>query len=196
MLTRTTTALLEGLVDPANEELWRAFDERYRPVLVAFGLRLGLRPEDAADAAQEALLRFVASYRAGRYDRGRGRLRSWLTGIARHCIAEVREKGARRRERGLAEAFELPDEATLTRIWDAECEQEILRRGLDQLRSESRADSRTIQAFEMVALDGRRPAEVAEALRITPNDVYLAKHRCLKRLRQIVLQLEDLYEVA
>jgi RNA polymerase sigma-70 factor (ECF subfamily) len=196
MLTRTTTALLEGLFDPANEEVWRAFDDRYRPILVAMARRLGLSQEDAADAAQDTLTRFLGAYRQGRYERGRGRLRSWLIGIARHCVGDIREKAARRRERGLTAAGELPDEATLTRLWDAECEQAILRQGLEELRRETRTDERTIRAFEMVAFDGRRPAEVARELRITPNDVYVAKHRCLKRLREIVRRLEDLYEVA
>ena len=57
-------------------------------------------------------------------------------------------------------------------------------------------DEGTIRAFEMVAFDGRKPADVAEELSISLNDVYLAKHRCLKRLREIISQLEQLYEVA
>ncbi len=48
----------------------------------------------------------------------------------------------------------------------------------------------------MLAFDGRKPVEIAEALSISVNDVYLAKHRCLKRLREILSQLEHLYEVA
>ena len=38
MNTRTTTALLEGLMDPADAECWGAFDRRFRPILVGFGM--------------------------------------------------------------------------------------------------------------------------------------------------------------
>ena len=103
MLTRTTTALLDDLADPANEAVWHDFDARYRPVLVGFGRRLGLGAEDAADAAQDALARFVRSYREGRYDRGRGRLSSWIIGIARNCIVDqMRTRAARHEERGIS----------------------------------------------------------------------------------------------
>ena len=196
MLTQTTTALLEGLLDPADEETWRAFDARYRPILIAFGRRLGLPPEDAADAAQETLTRFVKSYRGGKYDRGRGRLHSWITGIARNCIADVRQRRAvHGRQLGMSAIAELPDPATMTRIWDEEREQELLRRGLVELRQQTKTEAPTIRAFEMLALDGRPPTEVAAELDLTLNDVYLAKHRCLKRLRAILSRLGQLYEI-
>ena len=84
MFTLTTTQLLEGLADPANQAVWQVFDARYRPVLLAFARRLDLSAEDAADVAQEALTRFMTALREGRFDRDRGRLRSWMVGIARH----------------------------------------------------------------------------------------------------------------
>jgi len=74
-VSRTTTRLLEGLCDPEDEALWCEFDAQYRPILVGFARRLGLNVEDAADLAQETLVRFVEAYRAGRYDRGKARLR-------------------------------------------------------------------------------------------------------------------------
>ena len=196
MLTRTTTALLEGLQDPADEETWRAFDERFRPILLAFGRRLDLAPEDAADAAQETLARFVKSYRGGKYDRSRGRLRSWLTGIARHCISDIRQQRAADPKRGLSAVAEVPQESALTAIWDEEWRQEILRQGMIELRGETKTEEPTIRAFEMIAFDGRRPADVAQELGMTLNDVYLAKHRCLKQLRAILSRLEGVYEAA
>ncbi len=196
MQTRTTTALLEGLLDPADAESWGAFDRRFRPILLGFGVRLGLSPEDAADAAQDTLARFLAAFRAGKYDRERGRLGSWITGIARHCISDLRARRAADPRRGLSAIAELPDESRLSQIWEQECEQDLLRQGLDELRRQTKTEAGTIEAFEMLALGGRRPAEVAAQLNISLNEVYLAKHRCLKRLREILGQLQDLYEVA
>ncbi len=196
MLTRTTTALLEALLDPADDEVWHDFDRRYRPILIAFARRLGLPDEDAADAAQDTLARFVRSYRDGKYNRDRGRLRSWIIGIARHCIYDIHQHRATNPKRGLSAISELPDESTLNAMWDEECEQEILRQGISELRQQTKTEEGTIRAFEMLAFDGRKPADIAEALSMSLNDVYLAKHRCLKRLREIISQLEQLYEVA
>ena len=74
-------------------------------------------------------------------------------------------------------------------------QQELLRQSLDELRQQTKTDAGTIRAFEMLALDGRRPADVAAEMSITLNDVYLAKHRCLKRLRAILTRLEQVYEI-
>ncbi len=196
MLTRTTTAMLEALLDPADDEVWRDFDHRYRPILVAFARRLGLPAEDAADAAQETLTRFVRSYRDGKYDRDRGRLRSWIIGIARHCVYDIHQRRATDPKRGMSAISELPDESTINAMWDEEYEHEILRQGISELRQQTRTEEGTIRAFEMLAFDDRTPAEVAEELSISVNDVYLAKHRCLKRLREILSHLKHLYEVA
>jgi len=196
MLTRTTTAMLEALLDPADDEVWRDFDHRYRPILVAFARRLGLPAEDAADAAQETLARFVRSYRDGKYDRQRGRLRSWIIGIARHCVYDIHQRRATDPKRGMSAISELPDESTINAMWDEECEHEILRQGISELRQQTRTEEGTIRAFEMLAFDDRTPAEVAEELSISVNDVYLAKHRCLKRLLEILSHLKHLYEVA
>ena len=197
MLTRTTTALLEGLLEQSNDETWREFDARYRPIIVAFARRVGLGETDAADIAQETLLRFVREYRAGKYNRDRGRLRSWIIGITKHCVGDLRQRHAKRREqRGMSAISDWPDEDELTKIWEAECRRAILQEGLRELREDTKMDPRTIQTFEMLAVHEKSTADVAQAMGVTNNDVYLAKHRCLARLRTILTGLNEAYEVA
>jgi RNA polymerase sigma factor (sigma-70 family) len=195
MLTRTTTALLDDLADPANDEVWRQIDSRYRPVLTAFAAQLGLSDDDAADAAQETLHRFLTAFRAGRYERGRGRLSSWIIGIARNCVAERKRQTARRREQhGMSAIGEIPGEERQSQMWEAACQREILRRAVEALSAETRFDDRTIEAFELIAFRQLSAAEVAQRLDMTMNDVYLAKHRCLKRLRELVERITVAFE--
>lgn len=197
MFTPTTTALLEGLHDPQNQAAWREFDARFRSILVAFAKRLNLSTEDAADAAQETLLRVVKEYAAGKYDRSRGRLHSWIMGIAKHCICDLKTRQALRREyRGMSAVVNLPGDDHLSGIWAEECHRAILCQGMLKLREDSKLDPQTIRAFEMLVFDQRTPAQVAAAMNMTANDVYLAKHRCLKRLAPIVGELTEAYETA
>ncbi|HET6248012.1 MAG TPA: hypothetical protein VFE47_09975 [Tepidisphaeraceae bacterium] len=49
MLTRTSTALLDGLKNLSDPSAWQAFDVRYRPLLMAVGRKLGLSIADAED---------------------------------------------------------------------------------------------------------------------------------------------------
>ncbi len=193
--TTTTPSMLEALLDAEDEAAWSAFDARYRPIITAFAIRLGLKPTDAADVAQETLLQFLRDYRAGKYDRSRGRLGAWVIGIARHRVYDLKRAQVRRREqRGEAAIAELQDEARLTRIWDDECRQTILREALRRLRGTTRTDPRTIDAFVRHVIDRRPPEVVAREMGMTVQAIYLAKHRCLARLRPIVEELEGVYE--
>ncbi len=193
-INRTTTALLDDLADPSNDAAWTELDARFRPIVFGVARRLGLAEEDAADATQEALTRFVRAYRAGKYDRSKGRLQSWMIGITRNAVAEVRTSRAMRRERrGMSAVDTLPDNDEFQTIWDDQFRQEILRRGMLRLRTETRTDERTIEAFEMLTFQSVKAHNVAERLGMSRNDVYLAKHRCLTRLREIMTDLEDAF---
>ena len=65
-LDRTTTALLSGLFDPRNAAAWEAFDRRYRPILMGFVRNCGVRESEAAEIAQETIVRFFEEYREGK----------------------------------------------------------------------------------------------------------------------------------
>ncbi len=193
----TTTTLLEGLFDPHNETVWNTFHERYRPIILAVARRIGLGAEDAADVAQETLVRFFQEYRAGKYDRERGRLRSWIVAIARYRIADIARAKARRREwRGESVLAFVEDEDRLTALWDEECRREVLRRAMSKLRETTRLDERTITAFQRQALEERTPAEIAAELEMSIDAVYKARQRCLAQLRTILLRLNAAYELS
>jgi hypothetical protein len=88
----TSDTLLLGLADPGNRTVWQQFVERYRPPILRFARRRGLTGDDAEDAAQQSLVAFAQAYQEGRYDREKGRLRSWLFGIARNQIRKTRRE--------------------------------------------------------------------------------------------------------
>ena len=194
-ITKTTTTMLEGLHDPENAELWEAFDRRYRPILVGFARNLGVGEVDAADIAQETLSRFVLEYREGKYDRTRGRLGAWLVGIARYRILDLRRKLSGRRQIIDDDAVAaLDDERHLTQVWENERKQAVLREAMQELRTTSRTDPRTIEMFELLMVHGLTTQAVAEQMEVTDHDVYLAKSRVAQRLRTIVERIEAEYD--
>lgn len=195
LTTVTSTALLLGLREPDNEPAWRQFCTRYEPMLLAVVRQAGLSDSDAHDVVQETLLAFVQAFRAGKFDRERGRLRSWLRGIA---INELRAYWARARRReaqlatspsGANPADQIPDEHTLSDIFHREWERGVLAACLDEVRQE--VDAVTFAAFELYALEGRPAEEVAAQLRVTKNVVYISKTRVLARVRQLEAVMQD-----
>lgn len=194
MRTVTTTALLEALNDPANEMVWEAFDARYRPIIFGFARRLGLGVEDAADLAQTTLTDFVRDYREGGYQRERGRLRSWILGIARNRVYAMRRKDAGRRHwRGESAFDEVPESGELSRLWAEESERVIYRRAIEELRA-TNIQPNTLRAFEMVTLDEVPAEAVASECGMTVAEVYRVKHRVTRTLREIVQRLNEAYE--
>ena len=195
LATRTSTALLSGLRDPADARAWGAWVERFSPLLIRYARRVGLGVEDAEDVAQATLLAFSEAYRAGRYDRERGRLRTWLYGIA---VNKVREAQRRRRdvvpgdtaaEDAVFGGLTAPDEQAAA--WDAEWRDAVLRQCLDQVRAE--VEARTFRAFELVAREGKDPAEVGRELGLSRDAVYAAKRRVLRRVRELAPAIDEVW---
>lgn len=192
--TRTTTKLLDALHDPSNEPVWTQIDTRYRPVLKGLARRLGLADADAEEVAQQTLAEFVRAYRAGRYDRTKGRLSSWILGIAHHTALKSLRGGRREVAVGSTAMSAVPAQGDLRRLWDEERDRAILDQALGMLRDESAVDDRTLLAFELFALRGVPVNEAADRCGMTPDQVYVAKSRVTKRLRQFVEQLTAAFE--
>ncbi len=196
VLSRTTTALLEDLLNPQAQDVWVELDARFRPIVRGFSLKLGLDEADAEDVAQETLARVVKYYRQGSYDRSRGRLSAWVIAIARNCIRDWQAADSKRRERrGESAMVNLSENEALTSIWNEECRQVILGHAMRELREGTRLEAKTIRAFEMIAFEERAAAEVAEELDLSIGSVYLAKNRCLSQLREILSRLTNAYEL-
>jgi len=195
LATRTTTKLLDALRDLSNEPAWAQIDSRYRPVIAGLARRLGLNETDAEEAAQQTLSAFVREYRAGRYDRSKGRLSSWILGIARNTALQIRRANQRPGSGGDADAIaNVVDERALRSIWEDERDRSIFNRALSMLREEAAVDDRTLLAFELVALRMVPAAEAAARCDMSVDQVYVAKSRITKKLRELTKQLTTAFE--
>lgn len=196
MATRTTTRLLDALKDYGNEQAWGQIDARYRPVIAGLSRRLGATGAEAEEIAQQTLAEFVQAYRLGRYDRGKGRLSSWVLGIARNTTLAMLRK--RRREGsggGSGQAHqEAVDDAALREPWTDERDKVILLRAFNVLRDESSIDDRTLTAFELAALRGVPPVEVALQCGMSVDQVYVARSRVTSSLREEVRRMTEAFE--
>ncbi|MFN0134113.1 MAG: RNA polymerase sigma factor [Phycisphaerales bacterium] len=193
-MTHTTTLLLDSLKDEKRDAVWIEFDARYRRVIEVFCVSIGLREQDAQEVAQQTMVEFLRDFRAGKYVRGKGRLRSWLVGIAHHRAIDLMRSAGRKRDwRGESAMVDVSDPARLAQTWDAAQQRAILDQAMATLRETSKLGEKALKAFELVALR-QVPAEtVAQELGMTIDDVYSAKARITKRLRAIVEEMSRAY---
>ncbi len=188
----TTTILLERLAD-AQDASWEEFASHFRGPIHNFALRLGLSETSADDVVQSTMLAFVRAFRDGRYSRERGRLSSWLFGIAYRESLRVFRDSARERQapatQGRTTFFsDHPDDELARRTWTETWERHVLGRCLEQVRAE--VTPSTFEAFELAAVRGVPPEQVAESVGISKNAVFIAKHRVLKRVAELRLEFE------
>jgi RNA polymerase sigma factor (sigma-70 family) len=191
----TTSTVLRRLSDFEDGDAWSAFAARFHEPVLAFARRRGLAPNDAEDAAQETLLAFAAAHREGRYDRTKGRLSHWLFGIAQRRVEAARRKNRDAREiQGTRDdtAFwnAVPGGDDVGRAWDEAWERALLEQALRRVKKEFQPS--TFRAFEMVALEKRAVEDASTELGITRNAVYVARHRVMERMRQILAELEEI----
>ena len=189
----TTTQVLEGLKASNDEQAWQRFCDHFHPVVVNFARQLGLSVTDAEDAAQETMVAFLKAFREGKYDREKGRLSSWLFGVAKRVILNLR--GHQPLERLVADKTTgtsfwdmIQDDHSIKHTWDTEWRQMVLSSCLEQARRE--IDPKVYEAFELYALSEMPVDEVAQRLGVSQNAVYIAKSRVLSRLRQLERQFE------
>ncbi len=189
IIPATSTLLLAQLKDSANTQLWNDFVGRYHAVVVSFSRGLGLKEEDAVDVAQQTLLEVVRDYRAGRFDRQKGRLRSSIFGIAPHRVLDCKER-LKRSHHSAADMLEgLADDASMNQEWDRAEERALFDEAMGLLARDTRLGEETMRAFRMFALEGKDVRSVSQACGISTSQVYVAKHRVMERIRETMEHL-------
>jgi RNA polymerase sigma-70 factor (ECF subfamily) len=188
----TSDSLIRGIkADDPNA--WRRMVQLYAPLAYSWCRKAGLSPEDAADRTQDILRAAWSGIAAFRRDRSEDTFRGWLLTIARNKIIDGhRQSGGCLRARGgtsahlqLLEVPELKDEETAVGQETAE----LFRRAMDLIEREF--EEHTRQAFWLTTVEDRPPQEVAGELGMTSGAVRQAKYKVLRRLRQVLGDIED-----
>jgi RNA polymerase sigma-70 factor (ECF subfamily) len=183
------------LRDATDAESWQTFVKTYAPLIYCYIRKCGVQDADAADIAQEVLVRVARAMRTFEYQPERGRFRDWLGAVTRNQLARF----LARQQRDAGRTGKDGDAGDLGQIaspqvdaeWTADFNAQVLRVSLERIRPSF--EPITWDAFERV-WEGNQPAlEVARAIGLPIDKVYAAKSRVLKRLREEILMLaEDL----
>ncbi len=195
MDTVTSATLLEAIKDRQDGKAWGRFISRYRPMIVSFAIKLGMDNSDAEDVGQETLLGFLDKYQNGQFSKAKGKLRSWLFGIAQRKAIDIERKKMKQLviedktgTTGIMLRLESPDE--VKELWEEEWQRSVLRACMEEVARE--VSPQTLAAFDRYVLR-RWPVErVAQRLEISINAVYIAKNRVLSLIRQIRMEMEEI----
>jgi len=179
--TATHTTLLARLADGQDHAAWAEFVSRYGELIRGFCLRRGLQAADCEDVQQDVLMSLSKSMPGFRYDPSKGLFRSYLKTVVVHAIS----KKSRQTDRPgpLPDSESSPD-APDEQQWEQEWRQYHFRLAMRTIDAEFNASDR--RAFTLYALDGSPCEEVARELGVSPDAVYQAKSRIVRRLGQLI----------
>jgi len=184
----TPASLLERLRLPAEEEAWSRFVRLYTPFIFSWGRNAGLQQADAADLVQDVLSSLVQTLPEFNYDRHKS-FRAWLRTVTLNRWRDRCRRLAARSAAPLAYPDEVPEPDDSDSFGEAEYRQHIMTRAVEVMQAEFQ--TATWKAFWEFVVNGRSAAEVARALKMSENAVYIAKSRVLLRLREELRGLLD-----
>lgn len=186
----TSPTLLGKLRQGPSDADWQAFVDRYAPTVFSWAWQSGLQESDAADVTQEVLLKLLQQMRTFEYSQSKGRFRGWLKTITLNAARDLGRK-IQRRPAGSAGLSGVQDPRKwneLARRMESEYQGDLIEQANALVRP--RVAKNTWRAYEMTAIANQPASKVADELGMKVSEVYVAKSRIIKRIREAVAELE------
>lgn len=189
--TPTRHTLIDG-VQKRSPDRWAEFHSIYRPMLVGYFRKQGLSDGDVQDLVQDVFLKLCR--RIHTYDREKTRFRTWLFTVGRNTLIDHARRALTRRQavdgwvaRVLAQAAD--DEEKQRREFEKSHHARILQFAFEKARARSKP--RVWDSFEMTVIQRKPGAEVAEALGISCNSVYVNSWRVLRYVKEVCRRYDE-----
>ena len=190
----TRSSLLKRLKRWDDHESWSEFYGAYKKLMHGFARKHGLTHQEAEDVVQDTLLSVAKALHTFRYDAARSSFRHWLWRLTRNRAVDHVRRRPREIPLDRAQNTECTPMDALERVidsegiqpgqeWRSEWESKVLQAALQKLKRQVK--SRHYQVFDLVILKDETPARVAEALGISVAQVYLIRHRVMRKFNQM-----------
>ncbi|MGD8453213.1 MAG: sigma-70 family RNA polymerase sigma factor [Phycisphaerae bacterium] len=189
----TRASMLSAMREAGQDSAWRTFFACYAPPVFRMARTRGLSHEDADDVVQQVMVAVARHITDFRYDRDRGRFRSWVRTITRSKVNDRLRAALRRREHAAVPFDEERDGEIKAvdeeRQWGQEWLLQDLNWCIERVRDE--VAPHRFEAFWLYAIEGRPAEEVAQQTGITVGNVYVTRSLIAKRVRELMAELGE-----
>ena len=186
-MSQTRTSLLSRIKDLQDGPSWEEFDRLYRPMLLRYAYDRGLRREEADEIAQQCMAAIADGIQS--FHR-RVSFRAWLRGMVDHKVTDQLRKRCHEQPARTADFHrEQEREDSPALLWERQWNRTHLLYCLTQIRTELAPI--TYEAFELYVIRELPVEEITERLGMTRNQIYVAKHRVIQRLKRRWAELEE-----
>ncbi|MBR4259512.1 MAG: sigma-70 family RNA polymerase sigma factor [Kiritimatiellae bacterium] len=180
----TRSSVLKAVADTENEAAWQRLFDLYAGFVFSIARHKGLNETDADDIVQVVFADLARNLPTFKYDREKGRFRSYLTGLVNWRVVDRLK--ASKRDAELKSAFWEEEKSAATaededfeeREWQQAALEETLRRIKPEVRPEHYA------AFVASAIEGQDTDVVTKLYGISRDSLYQIRKRLTVKLRE------------
>ena len=185
----TRSSVLRAVADTENEAAWQRLFDLYAGFIFSIARSKGLKPEDADDIVQVVFADLARNLPTFKYDREKGRFRSYLTGLVNWRVVDrlkASKRDAELRANFWKEAKAAGgDDDFSEREWQAAAMEESLRRMKPSVSPEHYA------AFVASAVEGQDTDVVTKLYGISRDSLYQIRKRLTVKLHDKLAEVLD-----
>ena len=199
-LIATRRSLVDRLANWDDQRRWQEFFDTYWKLIYSAARKSGLADAEAQEVVQETVITVAKNIDRLKYDPAVGSFKGWLLQITRWRIADQFRKrepeGAKRPhlqdDRFTATIERVPDSriVDLDAVWETEWKDNLLEAAIARVKR--KIDPKQFQIFDCYVRKEWPAQKVAERLRVTVGQVYLARHRVAALLKKEIKTLEKI----
>jgi RNA polymerase sigma-70 factor (ECF subfamily) len=201
-LLPTRKSLLTRLKNWDDADGWRQFFETYWRLIYGVARRAGFNDAEAQDIVQDTIIGVARKMKSFSYDPAVGSFKGWLMLNIRSRIADhLRKRNAAGRVfSGAADESEFaagaqgiesvadPVAANFEQVYEEQWEQNLLDTAVSAVKAQ--VSVKQFMMFDLYALKQQPMSKVTRALGVNAAQVYLAKHRVSRLIKEEVRRLE------
>ena len=181
----TTSKTLLDKIASGDEISWDEFYLKYAPIVKALAKFKGLDANAADDVCQQVMLQFFKQSKTFRFDPNIARFRTYFGRIVNAKITNFYRDN--NEPVPVAETEETSVDPETDTLFMNEWRKVVIKEAEQELKQ--RVSPETFQAYQLYAVQGRPVEKVAAFLDCSTNQVYQAKKRCFKMMREILLSM-------
>jgi RNA polymerase sigma factor (sigma-70 family) len=199
-LIATRRSLVDRLANWDDQRRWQEFFDTYWKLIYSAARKSGLADAEAQEVVQETVITVAKNIDRLKYDPAVGSFKGWLLQITRWRIADQFRKreleGVKRThlqdDRFTATIERVPDSriVDLDAVWETEWKDNLLEAAIARVKR--KIDPKQFQIFDCYVRKEWPAQKVAERLRVSVGQVYLARHRVAALLKKEIKTLEKI----
>ena len=199
-LIATRRSLVDRLANWDDQRRWQEFFDTYWKLIYSAARKSGLADAEAQEVVQETVITVAKNIDRLKYDPAIGSFKGWLLQITRWRISDQFRKrepeGVKRPnlqdDSCTATIDRVPDSriVDLDAVWETGWKENLLEAAIARVKR--KIDPKQFQIFDCYVRKEWPAQKVAERLRVSVGQVYLARHRVAALLKKEIKTLEKI----